>query len=290
MKNVKIKLFRIYLIKEVNRNNDYWKDQAFLAAIYFRNLGSKCTWSDMWNEALICFAAFLGWAQNSCNQELITQAHKNIKNAKETIQYQKQQAILKEVEKRELYYEGEWGLIFKEKVKISSKGLEYKGKCIPLSAVKKVLWGVIKNTTNGLPTGTDYLINVCSDTDGIYLSTNKTIYLELTDRLWKAVAPQIINIILKSLKCGMDAGFGMDVQDKGIHYKEHKWFSKDIDRFYTWNEIGISHGNGTLDFVNSNGDVLASYSYLDTHNVHMLEAIVNMAKNKRLARLSDLLK
>ena len=64
---------------------------------------------------------------------------------------------------------------------------------------------------------------------------------------------------------------------------------KDIDRFYTWNEIVISHGNGSLDFVDLKGNVLASYSYFDVYNVHMLEAIVSLAKNQHLAKLSDLL-
>lgn len=175
------------------------------------------------------------------------------------------------------------------KVKISQYGLEYKNISIPISEIRKVLWGAIKKTTNGIPTGTDYKIEVCSSSNKITIYPNKSVYLTLTEKLWKASASQIIMNILTELKNGQTTLFGSGFQDRGIHYKETKWFSKDIDRFYTWNEIVISHGNGSLDFVDLKGNVLASYSYFDVYNVHMLEAIVSLAKNQHLAKLSDLL-
>ena len=187
-------------------------------------------------------------------------------------------------------YEREWGLVFKNKVKLTSNSFEFNGKCIPIPEIDKVQWGIMKVKRGGIPMNTDYCITVCSEKDTLFVSPEKKeIYFELTDKLWKAVAGQIITKILISLKNGQDAGFGEKLQDRGIHYKKHNWFSNDVDRFYMWNEILLEHDNGDLVFLNSEDDVLARYSYLFAFNVPMLEAIVNSAKKKRLVNLSDLL-
>ena len=272
-------------------DNEYEANQT-ITAIYYKTLGTACTWSDMWEEALECYHRAFMYAFRTHNTKLKEQIDEGLTDIRKTINNLKRKAediAAKEKMMQEIYYEGEWGLVFKEKVKISQYGLEYKDKRIPLSEIRRVLWGAVKKSANGIPTGTDYCIEVCSANDKITIHPNRSVYSALTERIWKATASQIITNILTYLKNGQVTVFGRNFHDDGIHYKEKKWFSKDIDRFYRWNEIKISHGNGTLDFVNSNGDLLASYSYLDTHNVHMLEAIVDMAKRKRLARLSDLL-
>ncbi len=278
-----------YVIKNPSTDSEHHNYEFAMLAMFYRTLGVNCTWADMWNEALECYKDSLYWANLTNDQDFISSIKDDVNDVQRIILQEKRQAEREAAEKRDLYYEGEWGLVFKERVKISQYGLEYKDKRIPLSEIRRVLWGAVKKSTNGIPTGTDYCIEVCSANDTIRIYPNRSVYSALTEKLWKATASQIITNILTYLKNGQVTVFGRDFHDDGIHYKEKKWFSKDIDRFYRWNEIGISHGNGTLDFVNSNGDVLASYSYLDTHNVHMLEAIVDMAKRKRLARLSDLL-
>lgn len=263
--------------------------QVLMVALYYRTLGVNCTWADMWTEATECYTSSLYWANQTNDQNLINKVKNDLNSVQKSILQGRQQAEREAAEKRNLFYEGEWGLIFKEKVKISQYGLEYKNISIPISEIRKVLWGAIKKTTNGIPTGTDYKIEVCSSSNKITIYPNKSVYLTLTEKLWKASASQIIMNILTELKNGQTTLFGSGFQDRGIHYKETKWFSKDIDRFYTWNEIVISHGNGSLDFVDLKGNVLASYSYFDVYNVHMLEAIVSLAKNQHLAKLSDLL-
>lgn len=278
-----------YVIKNPSTDSEHHNYEFAMLAMFYRTLGVNCTWADMWNEALECYKNSLYWANLTNDQDFISSIKDDVNDVQRIILQEKRQAEREAAEMRDLYYEGEWGLVFKERVKISQYGLQYKDKCIPLSEIRRVLWGAVKKSTNGIPTGTDYCIEVCSSNDTIRIYPNESVYSALTERIWKAAAPQIITNILTYLKNGQVTVFGRDFHDDGIHYKEKKWFSQDIDRFYKWYEIGISHGNGTLDFVNSNGDVLASYSYLDTHNVHMLEAIVNMAKRKRLTRLSDLL-
>ena len=194
------------------------------------------------------------------------------------------------VHNNDVYYEREWGLIYKNRVKLTSSSFEFNGKSIPISEINQVQWGVMKVKRGGIPTNTDYCITVCSDNQTLFVSPNKKeIYYELTQKLWKAVAGQIVIKILTSLRNGQDAGFGEKLQDRGIHYKQHNWFSKDVDRFYTWNEITLDYDNGDLIFLNSENDVLARYSFLFSFNVPMLEAIVNSAKKKRLVRLSDLM-
>ena len=286
--------FSYYVMNNPSPDKQRSEYQTLMVALYYRTLGVNCTWADMWTEAKECYESSLYWAKRTNNQDLINQINSSLNNIKSNIlqeQREKQQAKREAAEMRAINYESEWGLVFKNRVKLSQFGFEYNNKMIPLSAIKNVSWGMIKKQTKqgSIPLGTDYCINVGSDDKTFYIETNKQIYTELTDKLWKAVAPQIIKNILIALKKGQDAGFGEELQDTGIHYKEKKWFSKDIDIFYTWNEIRISHGNGTLDFINWKNEVLAYYSYISTYNVHMLEVIVNLAKRKGLKRLSDLL-
>lgn len=283
--------FTSFIIKNPCSDDEQHKYEFAMAAMYYRTLGVNCTWADMWNEASECYNSSLYWANLTNDQDLINRVKKDLNDVQRAILQEKKQAEREAAEKIAINYENEWGLVFKNRVKLSQYGLEYNSKSIPLAEISKVSWGMIKKQTKqgSIPLGTDYCINVGSDKRTIYIETNKQIYLDLTDRLWKAVAPQIIKNVLTALKNGQDAGFGEELKDSGIHYKEKKWFSKDIDIFYTWNEIRISHGNGTLDFINWKNEVLASYSYISTYNVHILEVIVDLAKRKGLKRLSDLL-
>ena len=118
----------------------------------------------------------------------------------------------------------------------------------------------------------------------------ESVYNNVVDRLWKATATQIIKKILIDLRNGADAGFGPNLMDEGIHYHEHNWFSKDIDRFYTWDEIVIGYGDGCMYFYDNNRQKTLEYFYFQgTSNLHMLDTIIRLAQQKNVQKLSDLL-
>mgnify|MGYP006873053482 CR=1 FL=1 len=151
---------------------------------------------------------------------------------------------------------------------------------------KKIIYN-LSDSKNNIKKYENYKVSKNYNT--IDINPDKIVFSNLVDRLWKAVSTQIITAILTALKNGQDAGFNTSFQDRGIHYKQKNWFTKDVDRFYTWDEIEMFSDNGTVFFINKQGTVLEQYTYLYTYNLHMLEAIMQIAKKKKLKRLSDLL-
>ena len=269
-------------------SSEKYKENAFIVAVYFKNVGCACTWAEMWNEALGCYNSSLYWAKKTNDNDLIKSVSGSLNNVNETIQYQKRQVEEEEAHKRNIYYEDECGLIIKNRVKISHLGVECDGNRIPLEDITGVRWGS-STFKQSLITITEYNISICSAYKEISFKPDQRVFNNFVDKLWQATAPQIINNILVALQRHQDAGFGPDLQDEGIRYEEFNFFSKNVEKFYTWQEIWMYCSNGELYFKNANGDRLLSYDFLSTYNLFMLQAIVNLAKRKRVRKLSDLL-
>ena len=269
-------------------SSEKYKDKAFLVAIYFKNVGCACTWAEMWNDALGCYNSALYWAQRTYDKDLINNVSDSVNDVQETINIQKRQEAQEAADRKALNYEREWGLVFKERIKVSYTGIEYNGARIPLNSITGVLWGSVRIKGRSI-SSTEYSIKICSRIKTIQFKPPRGVYHDVVDRLWKGTASQIITNILTALKNNQDAGFGNHFQDYGIHYERVNWFSKNDNEFYPWNMIRMNSYNGELIFYNPKNEIIAEYSYLETYNVHMLEAIVDLAKRKGVQKLSDLL-
>src|SRR3546814_17030827 len=93
---------------------------------------------------------------------------------------------------REITYSTEFGLIFKDKFRISPEGFDYKGSLIPLDQITGVRWGAVKKSTNGIPTGTDYYFGHGTKTSSVLLQSNQHPYQALIQRPWPAVCIRIL--------------------------------------------------------------------------------------------------
>ena len=288
IKNVIFEYINNNLTDVLSISDEKYKVNSLVAAVYFKNVGCACTWAEMWAEALEFYKKAWYWAPRTADKDLMANVYESLNDVQKTIDTQKQHEAKEAADREALNYEKEWGLILKERIKISHTGVEYNGTMIPLSSITGVLWGSVRIKGRSI-SSTEYNIKICSRIKTIQFKPPRGVYHDVVDRLWKGTASRIIMNILTALKNNQDAGFGRHFQDYGIHYEKTHWFSKNDNVFYPWNMIRMNSYNGELIFYNPKNDIIAEYSYLETYNTHFLEAIVDLAKRKGVKRLSDLL-
>ena len=193
--------------------------------------------------------------------------------------------------KSSIYYETEFGLIFKDKFRISSDGISWKGVNTPLDEVYGMKWGGIRKYVNGMYMRTDYKITLQTPYITVNLAPNEKKHNEIVPRLWRALAGSISAGILKQLQAGELLFFGgIKIKDNGVYLKKSGWFSSDV-QFFTWRDPIITYSNNGM-FIIEAGEYSASSSYINDMNTHILEAMLQNflrnPKSKRL-RLSSLL-
>ena len=195
--------------------------------------------------------------------------------------------------KASLYYETELGLIFQDKLIISADGISWKGVNTPLDEVYGMKWGGTRRYVNGMYMRTDYKITVQAPYITINLAPNEEKYNEIVQRLWRALAGPISERILKQLQSGELLFFGsIKVKDNGVYLKKSGWFSFDV-KFFTWNKPLITYSDNGMFIISDTKDnnYLASASYINDMNTHILEAILRRHGEiyPRPQRLSTLL-
>ncbi len=259
--------------------------KCFLIAKRFHALSSALTWADMWKEALHYARYAMSWAKASGIKEVIVAMQKNYDNINENLQ----EINREEKHSRNITYEGEWGLVFKDRIKISPQGIEWKGKLYRLEDIEYTSWGIYKTYINGIPTNTERIVRFGYGPYGERIDLGKSVYPKFVECLFNAVSGRINKTILENFKYNRETGFGDKIKDDGIQYDEHNWFSKDVHKFYTWKELYISGYDGYLHVKDLDDKTLEAWSYIDHNNVHMLEVILRLAIKKKVNRLSDLL-
>lgn len=192
---------------------------------------------------------------------------------------------------KEIYYQAEIGLVFKDTLRISTKGIEWKGKCFPLDSITWVKWGAVNHSINGVQTGTDYTIAVGDNRSSAVIETRKNeIYSTFTDKLWRAVCTRLLKEILTTLKNGKSISIGGTViDDSGVQLTKHKFFGNETE-YRDWGKVTYVSSAGSL-FITAQDDkkVYVSLPYLSTPNAHILEAMIRLSFKKWTGRLSGLL-
>lgn len=193
---------------------------------------------------------------------------------------------------REITYSVEIGMFFQDVLGISPKGLVWKGRTYPLESITRVRWGATRHSVNGIPTGTTYTI--CfgdAKSEAIVECRQTEVFEAFIPRLWKAVGVQLLLNALNDLRAGKEwlVG-GLPVRDDGIALYRHNFWTRDLV-VRPWNAIRFWTADGALNVADKeNPKINASFSYIQTENVHVLEHILEMATKRRgLRRLSELL-
>ncbi len=204
-----------------------------------------------------------------------------------------EQAKKQEAEwRREVTYEADVGAIFKDKLKISPDGIEWKGRKWPLEKITRVRWGATKHSVNGIPTGTTYKIFWGTDSDGYSLELKKeATFTNFIDRLWKTVGVRLLTEFLEDLGNGKQFKFGSaTICDEGVELIKRKFFGSDERIFCSWDELLIWNGGGSF-CIGKKGDkkLVEGFSYQDQNNIHILEAAIRAFWKKGGHKLSSLL-
>jgi len=190
----------------------------------------------------------------------------------------------------ELSYSGEVGLIFKEKIEISSAGIRYGSSYFPMDKVTRIGWGSVSRSVNGIPTGTDYTIFFGDDSRLTTIETRrKEVSQNVTDRLWKARAFQIMLLIIERLKGGGSLSFkDVTIWDDRVTLKRHKFFGSEDVTCYWADTFTHSHNGSFYIQHRSDSKVYKTLPYASTPNVQILSALLDILyKNRSLKKISQ---
>ena len=194
--------------------------------------------------------------------------------------------------KREITYEADIGVVFKDKLRISPDGVQWRGSKIPLEEITRVRWGGTRQSANGIPTGTTYHIFVGGERRGTRIELRKEqIYSEFVDRLWKTAGVRLLTEMLERLREGKSYRFGTAVvTDHGVELERRKLFGANERLPCKWTDLVIGNGPGTFYIAKKDEKKVAvELPYQDMDNVHILEAAMRLFWKSASPRLSDLL-
>ena len=189
-------------------------------------------------------------------------------------------------------YQTELGLLFKDTLAISPRGVQWKNQLYPLQAVTRVRWGATRHSVNGIPTGTTYTLCFGDDRNLSKVETNKeSVFDEFQSRLWKAVKGRLLFSLLTGLRDGKKYRFAdMILDDMGAEITRHKTFGADERVYCKWAQLKVWSVNGSFVVgLNDDKKVYSTLSYLETDNAHLVEAAIRMKFKNGEARLSSIL-
>ena len=193
---------------------------------------------------------------------------------------------------RAITFRAEVGLMFKDELAISPEGIRWKGKRFPLESITRVRWGGVRNSVNGIPTGTDYTIAFGDDrAEHVIQLRKESTYSGFINALWMGVCVRLMVEMLQALSNGRTLPFGdIAVEDNAVTLVRHKLFGNDRVRL-SWHDVQVWSANGT--FVIGHKDdkkVYGSSSYIENANTHILEHIVRGGFKKGVHKLSEYLR
>lgn len=193
----------------------------------------------------------------------------------------------------EIAFNADVGVVFKDTLSISAKGISWKDKTYPLDSITRVRWGGVRHSVNGIPTGTDYTVAFGDNmTESIVSIKREATYTKFTEKLWRAVCVRLITDILKALRDGAEIHYGeAAIRDDGVTLIKHKFLGSNEAIRYLWSQIQIWSADGAV-VIGAKDDkkVYASLSYIQIPNARLLEQMIRMAfKQVGLKRLSELL-
>ncbi len=194
--------------------------------------------------------------------------------------------------RREVTFEANVGAIFKDKLRISPEGIEWKGRCWDLDSITRVRWGGTRHSVNFIPTGTTYSIFLGTNSSHGSIELRKeATYSNFIECLWKAVGVRLLTEYMEGLRDGKTYRFGTAVMnDSGIELQRSGFFSGGERVFCDWDELSIWNGPGVF-CIGKREDkkLVVGLSYQDEDNIHILEAAIRMFFKRGGNRLSSLL-
>lgn len=193
---------------------------------------------------------------------------------------------------RSINFRAEVGVMFKDELAISPDGIRWKGNCYPLESITRVRWGGVRNSVNGIPTGTEYKIAFGDNSFEQVVSIRKESTFDgFIDALWRGVCIRMMLEMLQALSNGRTFSFGdITVDDSSVTLTKHKFFGNERVRL-TWGDVHVWSANGSFVIGQTNDKkVYGTASYIECANTHILEHVIRGGFKKGVRKLSDYLK
>ena len=194
---------------------------------------------------------------------------------------------------RQITFNAEVGLVFKDSLSISPSGIEWKGQRFALDSITAVRWGAVKNSVNGISTGTDYSIGLAARSGSTNISLKKeSTYSGFVEALWRAVCVRLMSDMSEALEAGKSITVGdMVIEDRFVSLTKHKFLSFSEKIRVPWSDVDVWSANGEF-VVSAKNDkkTYGSASYMNHWNTHLLDHIVRSGFKKGITKLSDYFK
>lgn len=187
---------------------------------------------------------------------------------------------------REITYEAQIGLVFKDTLRIGPNGIEWKNSRYALEAITRVRWGGVRQSS-----GTDYTIAFGDNRSEVVVQLRREeVYTTFLDKLWRAVCARLVAETLQALKAGQRLAFADAlVDDNGVRLTRHRFLGTE-EVHLPWKEVHYWSADGSLVIASQKDKkTYASISYLEIPNAHILESIIRLSFKKWKGRLSGLL-
>lgn len=194
---------------------------------------------------------------------------------------------------RSITFHADVGLVLKEELSISPKGIRWKGRSYPLDTISRARWGGLRRSVNGISTGTEYTIAFWDNRSETSIKLRKeSTYSGFIDAFWRAVCVRLLFDIGDALSKGQSVAIGdILVEDSSFTLTRHKFLGTERVRVGR-NEAHVWSSNGN--FVvghKSDKKVYSSASYINVWNTHILEHLIRGSfKKTNCQKLSDYLK
>lgn len=193
---------------------------------------------------------------------------------------------------RDITFRASVGILFKDELAISPRGVTWGGRGYTLDAVTGVRWGGVRNSINGIPTGTEFTIGFGDSRSELAVQLrDESIFTKFVECLWRGVGVRLMFEIVNALKEGHSLSFGdITVEDAAVTLVRRRVFGSSEHVRLGWNSVQIWSANGEL-VVGSKLDnrVNGAASYIRVWNTHILEHIIRRGFEKGIRKLSDVL-
>ena len=194
---------------------------------------------------------------------------------------------------QDVTFRAEVGLVFKDELSISPEGIKWKGVTYPLESITAVRWGAVRNSVNGISTGTDYTIAFANNRSSQTIELKKELtYSGFLEALWRAVCVRLIFDMVAALEEGRVLEFGdIKVTDDSVMLTKHKLLGANEKVRLGWHDVQVWSVNGS--FVIGKQDDKKTYgsaAYLSNWNTHIFEHVVRGGFKKGVRKLSDYIK
>ena len=190
-------------------------------------------------------------------------------------------------------WETQLGLVFKDTLRISPDGIDYKGRLTPVAQIPGVAWGAVRMIRNGRDAGTTFYFRYATPNGLVDIALgDQAQYDALVQRAWRLLCVPLMLRMVERWRAGETVRIGdHEIRDDGIVLRHSRTFRADEWKAFPWTAVRKGTHAGALNFhAADEPDFKATFAFRETLNAHILDFVVDrvwQGKADRLGRIFD---